>query len=312
MTYPQGWPVVPRLLVRRERWPGGYGMRGTALVYPGQEVEPHQPVMRLERIDLRARSGSPASSPIIVPAGLRGRVIEITRRGGVIIESRAALIQGSIGVGNQVAGVLTIWQAPLPNRPPQQIPPGAILVVPVPLTFAMLRQMLTSGIVGVVASSIAARDLEGFLGADLITLMSSVNHDLIRLPPLTLLFTEGLGELPMPEYTLNLLKRYVGNVALLSGFTSVMPRRLPELLISLPHEETQGNWQPLTPDPELRLGSLVRISAGEHRGQVGRIEYFFMHQQAFLSNVTARAARVRLEDGSGLVVPLANLERIAE
>ena len=36
------------MLIRRERWPGGYKTRGSALVYPGQEVQPDQPVIRLE------------------------------------------------------------------------------------------------------------------------------------------------------------------------------------------------------------------------------------------------------------------------
>ncbi len=51
MTYPLGWSIIPQMLIRRERWPGGYGIRGSALVYPGQEVHANQPVMRLEKPD---------------------------------------------------------------------------------------------------------------------------------------------------------------------------------------------------------------------------------------------------------------------
>src|SRR5260221_12331438 len=48
MGSPLGWSVVTQTLVRRERWPGGLKAKWTALVYPGQEVEPDQPVMRME------------------------------------------------------------------------------------------------------------------------------------------------------------------------------------------------------------------------------------------------------------------------
>src|SRR5262249_29951222 len=112
MTYPLGWSVIPHMLIRRERWPGGYRTRGSALVYPGQEVQADQPVIRLEKPDratsVRESPGSlaPASPPAgqlagsgaaqeyihshvqhihgIIVSGMRGRVVDITRRGGVI------------------------------------------------------------------------------------------------------------------------------------------------------------------------------------------------------------------------------------
>src|SRR5271169_4434395 len=117
MTFPLGWSVIPQMLIRRERWPGGYKTRGTVLVYPGQEVQADQPVIRLEKpnssTSVREFSGniSPTSPPAsqlagyraaqkyihsnaqqmngIILAGMRGRVVDVTSRGGVIIETRA-------------------------------------------------------------------------------------------------------------------------------------------------------------------------------------------------------------------------------
>src|ERR1700680_5079641 len=51
MTYLLGWSVIPQILVRRERWPGGYKTRGVPLVYPGQDALPDQPVIRLEKAE---------------------------------------------------------------------------------------------------------------------------------------------------------------------------------------------------------------------------------------------------------------------
>jgi hypothetical protein len=335
MTYPLGWSVIRQILIRRERWPGGYKTRGTALVHPGQEVQPDQPVIHLERLDLadtitefpRLASPTPpyagqsadysgvqgsirTNSQLIsglVPAGLRGRVINITHRGGVIIESRAAIIQGALGAGNQVAGILTAWNAASWFQEP-----GAILVIPGPLNFAMLLQAMSFRVAGIVASSISSRDLSDFLRTDLIALLNSIDIELAQehLPPVTLLFTEGLGTVAMPARTITLLSRYQGSMALLSGATSIRQSIFPELIISLPVKEVQQNWRPVQPDPALTIGSLVRVCSGIHEGVIGEIDHLFIYQQTFAAGVRGRAARLRLEDGSTLLMPLTLLERI--
>ncbi len=333
MTYPLGWSVVTQTLVRRERWPGGLKAKGIPLVYPGQEVQPDQPVIRVERTELLEETPTAAFSPSAsavtaiamgngtasngvrsgetIIAGLRGRVVDITRRGGVVIESRAAVVQGAVGAGGQVAGSLMVWQAGF-NRGQQPLPAGAILVIPGPLNLAMLRQAMASGILGVVASSISSRDLEGFLQTDLVQLIESRNVDVAqeRLPRLTLMLTEGLGTLAMPARTVQLLSQYQGSVALLSGATSTRQSMFPELILSLPVTQSQENWHPVQPDPLLAIGAHVRVCGGEYEGAMGEVNHLFTHQQVFTSGIRARAARLRLEDGSMLVVPLALLERI--
>lgn len=340
MAYSLGWPVIPQMVVRRERWPGGSTIKGTPLVYVGQEVVPDQPILHIERaevveavqpaprlalpsttanIDLRAIQAGLAARVThgiqseMLPAGLHGQVVEITGRGGVVIETRAAVVQGVIGAGNQVVGLLTMWYAGGgTGRGPQTIPPGAILVIPGPLNFSMLRQATHSGVVGIIASSIMRRDLEGFLAADLVDVVDCQNIDQMqaRLPALTLLLTEGLGAVAMSTRTMNLLSKYQGSIVLLSGVTAVRQGLFPELIISLPTEEAQQNWKPVQPDLSLLPGAHVRICSGEHEGTIGVIDYLFTHQQVFASGVRARAARLRLEDGAAVVVPMASIERI--
>ena len=354
MTYPLGWSTIPQMLIRRERWPGGYNTRGSALVYPGQEVLADQPVIRLEKPDstrsARELPGSiaptsppasqiagyhtaqkdihPHAQPMIgfILAGLRGRVEEITGRGGVIIETRAAIIQGTIGAGNQVAGILTFWNSnygfqssnagpgstSIESPPSLPIAAPTILVVPGPLNFAMLRLAMNMGVAGIVASSISSRDLEGFLGTNLISLINSMDIELAyeTLPSLTLLLTEGLGTVAMPPRTINLLSKYQGSMALLSGMTFVRHSIYPELIISLPVQEMQQNWRSVQPDPTLSVSSQVRICSGSYEGTIGEIVYLYIYKQTFASGVRGRAARVRLDDGSTLIMPLFLLERI--
>jgi hypothetical protein len=338
MTYPSGWSIVAQTLVRRERWPGGLRVKGIPLVYPGQEVQPDQPIIRVERqaelVDEKrnAVSYSASVTPVnaiamgngtangsngvrsgeTILAGLRGRVVDLTRRGGVVIESRAALVQGALGAGGQVAGVLAMWQAPTYNHQQPSLPPGAILIIPGPLNLAMLRQAMSSNISGVIASSISSRDLESFLQTDLLQLVESRNVDLVQEHPLplTLLLTEGLGTLAMPAHTIELLSKYQGSMALLTGATSTRQAIFPELVVSLPAALAQENWHPVQPDPLLVVGAHVRVCAGEYEGTIGEINHLFTHQQVFPSGVRARAARLRLEDSSTLVIPLTLLERV--
>ena len=340
MTYRLGWSVVPQILIQRERWPGG-NAQGIPLVSPGQYVLPDQPVLRFERSESletmqtiphlplatstanapnqEHTSGKSNTNTLVemVPAGLRGRVVSITDRGGVVIESRAAVLQGAIGAGNQVAGVLTIWQAALADTSGRlTIPPGALLVVPGPVSFALLRSASVSGVVGLIASSVALRDLEGFLQTDVVHLVNSDDVEsaqakLPKLPKMSLLFTEGSGNIAMPVRTINILSHYAGSIALLSGVTSVKRHLFPELVISLPPQEAEQNWHPQKPDTTIMIGAKVRICSGDYVGMIGEVDYLFTHQQLFSSGIHARAARIRLEDGSLQVVPLTGIERVS-
>ena len=336
MSYSLSWSVITETVVRRERWPGGHKLQGIPLVYPGQEVVPDQPVLRLERkgraepLQSAPRLALPAvqttsgmkmlgegaaasgNDTEMIPAGLRGRVVDITPRGGVVIESYAALLQGTVGAGKQVAGILTIWQGGGSDREAQVIPPGAILVIPGPLNFALLRQAFSSGVTGIIASSLSTRDFEGFLRTDLIQLLDSpdIEQAHIHLPPMTLLLTEGLGAFAMPVRIMNLLSQHQGSIVLLSGMTSVRQGIFPELIISLPINEMEQDAQSVQADATPTVGVQVRVCSGEHEGKVGLIDYIFTYQQVFPSGIRARAVRLRIDDGSLLTVPLTHIERI--
>jgi len=316
MAYPPGGSVVTQIEVQRERRFAGSQARSIPLVYVGQHVQADQPVIRLatnagadQAVEaVEAAEAAAPVAPVVVPSGLRGEVIETTSRGGVVIKTRAALLTGSLGAGLQTAGVLSMWQ-PVHTRP-LPLPPGAILVIPGPVSFALLRQAAASGVVGIVASSVELRDLEGFLGLDIFDLLNCIDVDKAqsRLPSMTLLFTEGCGALPMPDATIKLLSRYQGSIALISGVTSLRYALRPELVISPPDEEARLNWHPQPLDDDLRPGFPVRVCCGTHVGVTGVIEHYFVHQQTFLSGVQGQAVRLRLADGTSLIVPIMNCD----
>ncbi len=345
MTYPLGWSVVSQMVVRRERWLGGYSQRGVPLVYPGQDVQPNQPVIRLEKADRlngnRRNSGAlsaysaqdqrqalseaqpspglPGDQPSVnglyqdklILSGLRGRVLDVTRRGGIIIESRAAVVQGVLGVGRQVVGSLVCQRS---ADGLNELTPGAILVFPGVLRGDQLQQIVAAGVVGVIAGSVSLNDFESFLHISVTELLDSWDLDLFldaeRLPPLTLVLTEGLGTKPMSERPLQLLRHYNGSTALLTGLTSVNQQLFPDLVISLHEQETTQNWQPAQRDTALVRGAWVRVYGGERDGTIGEITAIFMHYVQFSSGIRARSAQLRLEDGTQIIVPLSSLERV--
>lgn len=114
----------------------------------------------------------------------------------------------------------------------------------------------------------------------------------------------------MPAHTMNLLSEYQGSIGLLSGATSVRQGIYPELIISLTAKQVQQQWQPVQPDPTIVIGARVRVCSGDFEGTIGEVDYLFTHQQVFPSGVRAHAVRLRLGDGSIMVVPITVIERI--
>ncbi len=307
MNYPLGWPVIPGITVRRER---RMGRPGLALVEPGQEVQPDQTIARVNPL---GTAGSAPFAPArfgaqTLRAGLRGQVLEAGTR-GVVIEGLVAVVQGLMGVGDQVVGQLNILSKEALKVPVDMIPltRGVILVVPGRLSQALLEHAARAEVVGLVASSMAVTELETVLGLDLTALLDGLPVPENPRPLPTLMFTEGLGDLPMASSTLALLRQHGGDYALLSGATNPRRNQRPELLISLP----LGAQPPaVKADPRIINGAIVRVSSGEYAGEIGQVVQTFQRPQRLPSGIHARAVYVRLERGVKLVLPIYNLERI--
>lgn len=309
-------------IIKRERWPGevvgGQRVQCVPLVTPGQHVPANQPIARLERqlSPVQALSGSERRDEVVM-AGLNGHVLGITPRGGVFIESHATVVSGALGVGNQVAGILATMHVRDESGisgEMSKLPTGAILVIPEPLTFTVLRRAVISGVIGIIGSSIVLSDLEGFVRTDLLSLLASTNMESAQahMPSLTLMLTEGIGQIPMAADTFEVLQRHQGEIALLSGLTSTRYHITPEVLISSSEQQSiQGySLQKETEHQSLGIGTRVRVVCGTQEGAAGTIEYFFMHEQVFPSGVMSRAVRLRLDDGTLLMVPLIHVQRL--
>jgi hypothetical protein len=314
-------------IIQRERWPGEYitGPSGVQrvqcvpLVTAGQQVQPDQPVMRLERLsalDIPGGGERVVGRDEVAPAGLFGRVVRTTARGGVLVESLATVLQGTLGVGNQIAGILTpvnMEDESSIGGVLSKLPAGAILAIPQPLTFAILRRAIISGVGGIIGGSVALSDLEGFLHADLLSILNSTNIEQAQgqLPAMTLILTEGIGQTPMAAATFELLQQHAGSFVLASGVTSTRHNLMPEVVISSPQQADVSRQSEPSKYASLNVGTRVRVTCGEQQGATGIIEYFFLHEQLFTSGVRSRAVRLYLDSGASLMLPLTHVQPVS-
>lgn len=292
LDYPAGRPLIAAALVRRER---PLALGAAMLVGIGDHVGPDQPIAEIPDADGRGQT---------LLAGIAGRVTDIAPEQHITIEGTATLAYGLVGLGAPVVGPL----AQLPRGESLavvQIPAGAILVFPQPAPLMLLQRAAAGGARGIIAPSMAARELEAFARTDLSAVLDGLAPEPPRLP-LTILLTEGFGAAQMNPATYTALAQRMGATALLSGTTNPRQNIRPEALISVAEGLPLAS---LPADCALGPGARVRAVAGPLRGARGEITHLFERGQTGSAGVLTDAAVVRLESGAIEVVPLHMLIR---
>ncbi len=121
------------------------------------------------------------------------------------------------------------------------------------------------------------------------------------------LLTEGFGQRRPTELIYRLLE---DNMGLQAVFDASIPDRWradrPEIMIPLP---SKGRY-PATPvlDQALAPGMKVRMTRAPWEGMVGEVEDLPQAPQVIDNGLRVLCASVRIDDGSVVLVPLANLE----
>jgi hypothetical protein len=126
----------------------------------------------------------------------------------------------------------------------------------------------------------------------------------------TLIITEGFGKMNMSTRTFNLLKSFEGYVAAINGATQIRAGVLrPEIII--PHEETEESGK-----EELSAGMVsgtsVRIIREPNFGAIGTVASLPVELHRVESGSKVRVLVVRLDDGTDVTIPRANVEIIEE
>jgi len=150
--------------------------------------------------------------PIEIDAYVSGVVQEVFEGEGVVVRAQGAMIQGIFGVGGERQGeILMACDAPDQNLDASRIPEGCegkVLIGGNLVRADALKRAAEQKAVAIVAGGMLDQDLREYLGYDLGV---AITGD--EAVPLTVVLTEGFGEINMARRTFELLKSLEGRKA---------------------------------------------------------------------------------------------------
>ncbi len=244
-----------------------------------------------------------------VRAHIAGRVAEVIPGEGAVIEAQGSQVQGIFGVGGERRGGLRV----LAGGPDDVLHSddisdceGGVIVGGSGADGEAIKAAAETGAVGLVVAAVRDQALRDYLGFDIgvaITGQESV--------PMTLILTEGFGQLPMARRTWDLLQSLEGQLASIDGATQIRAGVIrPEVIVT---GQAAGDE---TAEPEseqiLQVGSRIRVIRAPHFGALGRVTGLPAELTEIETESAVRIAMVKLDDGSEVRVPRANLEIIQE
>lgn len=248
--------------------------------------------------------------PVEINAYIPGKVVEIISREGAVIETYAAIIQGIFGIGGESHGKIRIAvESPDEVLTPSLIDPddeGAILIGGSMVTTEALKKGVKLGVSCVIVGGIRHNDLVAFMGEEIGVAITG-QEDL----GITLILTEGFGELSMSQSIFSLLCDFQGFNASVNGTTQIRSGVLrPEIIIPMEDGEEQNteNEKPFG----IVSGASVRLVRQPYFGKIGEVVDIPIELHQLESESMVRVLDVRLDNDSIVRVPRANVEIIEE
>ncbi|MBM3213779.1 hypothetical protein FJZ36_02540 [Candidatus Poribacteria bacterium] len=246
-------------------------------------------------------------TPLEVHAYIRGRIVEVIPREGVVVETHATFVQGIFGVGGETVGEL-VFITDEPSEPIRQaaIKPehgGKVLVGGGRVEYGAIARAREVGAKAIIGGGIDDADLRTLLGYDLGVAITGTEPIGI-----TVAVTEGFGDISMAQRTFELLRTRVGALASVNGATQIRAGvQRPEIVIPLEshHAERQ------TPaSGVLEIGANVRVIREPHFGSVGVVAGLPVEPRRLETEARVRVASVRLSNGETIELPRANIELV--
>jgi hypothetical protein len=248
--------------------------------------------------------------PVDVDSYIPGKVVEVLPKEGAVIETNAAFIQGIFGIGGESHGNIRIAVDSSDDVLSGELikfeDKGAILIGGSMVTMDALKKAVEVGVSCLVAGGIRHEDLTTFTGEEIGVAITGQEE-----LGLTVIITEGFGNMRMSQSTFDLLSKFEGYHASVNGATQIRAGVLrPEIII--PHDEylDQG------PEEELASGMVpgtpVRIIRQPYFGAIGMVKFLPVELQQVESESYVRVLDVELNDGTVVTVPRANVEIIEE
>lgn len=248
--------------------------------------------------------------PVQVSAYISGTVTKVIENEGCWIETDCAFIQGIFGIGGETHGPI-IMACPSHEqeltadliRPEMK---DHVIVGGARATADAIDKARKVGAAAVVSGGIDDQDLKNFLGYDLGVAITG-NEDV----GLTVIITEGFGDIAMAQRTFMLLEQHTGEAASVNGATQIRAGVMrPEIIIPLGEGATADDEESGYMSGQLDIGRPVRIIRDPYFGLIGEVNNL-PHEPAVLeSGSRARVLEVKFESGETVTIPRANVELI--
>jgi hypothetical protein len=253
-----------------------------------------------------------APVPVDLVAYMKGKIKEILPNEGVVIENEAAYVQGIFGIGGERNGEIAIVaKSPdeiitadsITAKHKDKILIGGRLALP-----EVLKKATEVGAKGLVVGGIKSVDITQYLGYEIGVAITGEENI-----PISVIATEGFGEMKMSDKTFNLLCKHAGERAAINGATQIRAGVLrPEIIIPLEKKlDSREKDESENVGRGMRPGTSVRIIAEPYFGEIGTVSSLPVDLVEVESGALVRVVEVKLRE-SNVVVPRANVEIIEE
>ncbi|MCK6466676.1 MAG: hypothetical protein L6Q53_00595 [Candidatus Brocadia sinica] len=247
--------------------------------------------------------------PIQVFAYVDGTVTEVMEKEGVVMETTATFIQGIFGVGGETVGELVIavnksddiltTDCILPTHKDKIIVGGSFI------QHDAMDKARKIGVKGIIVGGLDDKNLKKLLGYDLGVAITGSEEIGI-----TLIITEGFGQIQMAQRTFELLKSRSGAKTSINGATQIRAGVVrPEIIIPYSNKTAKEELdKPL--DRGMEIGDTIRVIRVPYFGKIGKIKALPFSPLTIETEATVRILEVEFPDGSTAIVPRANVEMI--
>jgi hypothetical protein len=246
--------------------------------------------------------------PVEVRAYISGKVIDVAPEVGCTVENDAAFIQGIFGIGGETFGNIKIAvdtaDQTLTAADLSKDMRGCVVVGGARMTVEAIEAARKFGVAAIVSGGMDDQDLRDFLGYDLGVAITGSEKKGI-----TVVVTEGFGDISMASRTFALFKAFEGHEASVNGATQIRAGVMrPEIIIPLDAGSTDA--EPEHSGGFLELGKPLRIIRDPYFGMIGTVKALPSDPHVLGSGSKARVLEVELNTGEAVIVPRANVELI--
>ncbi|MCJ7498470.1 MAG: hypothetical protein MUO78_10125 [candidate division Zixibacteria bacterium] len=250
--------------------------------------------------------------PVEIKAYLEGEVVEVFPKEGVSVSTWGSFIQGIFGIGGETHGEIKIVTKDnieiLTDTLIDKECAGKVIVGGSLVTSLAIKKAVSAGAKGIVVGGFDDKDLREFLGYDLGVAITG-SEEL----GITLVVTEGFGQINMAERTFNLLKSKQGKKACINGATKIRAGVIrPEVVIPYTDDIHRKIETESFENIGLDIGSPIRVIRQPHFGRLGKVVGLPSPLQKLESESSARVLEVEFEDKTRAIIPRANVEMIED